>query len=315
VRRIVSIVVLMLISSAVGFGVGRRSASDGLLLSQERPAVTVARYEGGGVGASDVQPVLAQLGGSALVSARRGAVEQFVRVRLLALAAEREGLHRSPDFLRRYQEELARLYVEKRFEEPFQKKLPTEGELKQFFEESREKLGRPERVRIAHVALLAPAADAQARAAKRAEAERILGEVRRSARDEYAFGNVAGLRSEDPRSRPAAGELPFLTREELSAQLGPEVAEVAFALKPGEIADRVVATAQGFQVVKLLAREAGREADYDEVRDAIRVRLTSERRDKAFQEFLEGHWQRAHVQVDEKELEAVGAAQAMAPAP
>lgn len=294
----------LLVVGVAAFVSGRLTACvQGLLESEEKPQRLLARFEGGAVGEEEARPALAQLGAAAPASARRDVLEQVVRVKVLALAAEREGLHRSPEFLRSYQEELARLFLQQRFEEPFKKQLPQEAELKKFFEESRDRLGRPERVRLAHVALLAPASDAAARAAKRTDAERILAEVRRTARDEYAFGKAATLRSEDARSRPAAGELPFLTREELAGRLGPEVAELAFSLKPGEVAGRVVETAQGFQVVKLLAREEGREASYEEVREAIRARLTSDRRDKALKEFLDAQWQGARVEIDEKALE------------
>src|SRR6266545_1088597 len=224
---------------------------------------------------------------------------------LRADAAEEQDLHLTPDFLRRYSEDLARVYLEKAFEEPFQKKLPTEPELKKFFEENQAKLARPERVRIAHLALLAPRSDGEARARKAADAQKLLQEARRTAKDDYAFGRLALTRSEDPRSRPAAGELPFATREELSARLGPEAAEVAFDATPGRIVERVVETEQGFHLVKVIAREAGHEASWDELRDPIKARLTADRREQALKEFMDALWARWDVKIDDAVLKQV----------
>jgi pyruvate/2-oxoglutarate dehydrogenase complex dihydrolipoamide acyltransferase (E2) component len=104
-------------------------------------------------------------------------------------------------FLRRYSEELARLYLEKAFEEPFQKKLPTETEVRKFLEENQAKLARPVRVRLAHLALLAPRSDAEARARKGADAQKLLQELRRTAKDECAFGRRGSTsRSSTPAS-------------------------------------------------------------------------------------------------------------------
>lgn len=288
--------------AVLAFALGRWTASPRLLDASAGPPV-VAVFSGGSLGADDVRPSLAGMGSDP--QARRAAVEQMVRARLLAGEAEAAGLHRTPEFLSRYAEELARVYVAKAFEEPFQKRLPTNDEVRKFFDENEARLGRPERVRLAHVSLLAPKGDAAARAQKRVAAEQVLAEVRRTAKDEYAFGRVALMRSEDPRSRPAAGELPFLTRDEVARRLGPEVVEAAFGLQAGRVAERVVETERGFEVVKLLAREEGREASFEELGEGIKARLAADRRDKAFKEFMDAVWAKADPKIDEQALAKV----------
>ncbi len=283
----------------MAFALGRATVSTGLLGRSKATNPVIATFSGGALGADDVR---AALGGMTDPNQRRAAVEQLARARILSQEAESAGMEMAPDFLRRYSEELARVYLEKEFEEPFKKQLPTGPEIRKFFDENQAKLGRPERVRLAHLALLAPRSDEEARARKGAEAQKLLREIRRTSKDAYAFGRLALTRSEDPRSRPAAGELPFATREEIEARLGREAAEVAFSAPPGRIAERVIETDQGFQIVKVIAREAGREASYDELRDAIKTRLTAERREKAFKEFMDGLWKRSDVKIDEAAL-------------
>lgn len=284
----------------VAFVLGRSSVPHGLLASATPAPDPVARFDGGRLGSDSVRAPLANVPDP---KHRRATVEQLVRIRLLALKGEEAGLHRTPDFVGRYAEELARLYVEKTFEEPFKKKLPTEEEVRAFFDENASRLGRPKRIRLAHVAFLAASTDAAARQEKRRAAEKALAEVRRSSGDEYAFGGIALTRSDDPRSRAAAGELPFLTQDELATRIGVEAAEAAYALAPGRLAERVIETEQGFQLVKVLAVEESREASYDGLRDSIRARLTADRREKAFEEFIAAIWKDADVTIDEKALE------------
>jgi hypothetical protein len=293
----------------IAFALGRASKGYGLLSRADPSGAGIATFSGGALGVDNVRAALTE----ADPQVRRAVVEQMVKVRLLALDAEAAGLHRTPEFLRRYSEELARLQIEKAFEGPFKKQLPTDNEVRRFFDENKARLGRPERVRLAHVALLAPATDAAGRTQKRTVAEKLLAEARRGAKDEYAFGRLALSVSEDKQSRPAAGELPFVTREELSARLGPAVAEAAFTAEPGRIIDRVIETDQGYQVVKILGREQGREASYDELREAIKARLTAERREKAFKEFMDALWARADVKIDEKALAELYVPKAEAP--
>lgn len=295
---------IVVISSAAifaAFSLGRTTSPTDLI-SRANPAgaITVS-FAGGALGVEDVR---ASVAGLAEASQRRAAVEQAVRTRLLALDGEAADLHLGPEFLRRYADELARLQLQKAFEEPFQKQLPTPDEVRKFFDENKDRLGRPERVRVAHLALLAPRADPAARAKKSEEARKALAVVRRTAGDEYAFGRLALTLSDDPRSRPAAGELPFTTREELSARLGPPVAEAVFAARPGQVLDGVIETEEGFQLVKVLAREEGREASFDELREGIRARLAAERHERALKAFLDARWAQAKVEIDEKALEA-----------
>jgi hypothetical protein len=161
-RRI--IVVAGLVVGALGAFVSGRLSVTRELLGQAVPAEQrVATFEGGALGVDDVRETLE---GIADVQHRRAAVEQLVRIRLLALDTVAAGLHRSPAFLRRYAEELTRLQIEKAFEEPFKKNLPTDDEVWKFFEENKAKLGRPARVRLAHIAFLAPAGNAEARGEK-----------------------------------------------------------------------------------------------------------------------------------------------------
>jgi hypothetical protein len=54
--------------------------------------------------------------------------------------------------------------------------------------------------------------------------------------------------------------------------------------------------------VKVLAREEGREASFDELREAIKARLSAERRERAYDEFTKARWARGGVEIDDQAL-------------
>jgi hypothetical protein len=282
------------------FLLGRLTASEDLVDEIPRRGEKVVSFSGGAIGSEEARELVPE---GASKEHAKAVLETLVRTRVLAGRAEDADLHLSPAFLSRYADELAGLYVAERFEKPFQKQLPTDDEVKKFFEENKTRLGRAERVRLAHIALLASKGDASARGKRRAEALQILAELRRARGDEYAFGRLAMARSEDGGSRGVGGELPFMSREEVAARLGPEVAAAAFAAKVGVPLDGPIETEQGFQIVNVVAREEGREASFDELREPIRARLTAERHEKAFKAFMGGVWADASVKFDEKALD------------
>jgi parvulin-like peptidyl-prolyl isomerase len=100
-----------------------------------------------------------------------------------------------------------------------------------------------------------------------------------------------------------------MSRAELEAGFGPTLAGKAFAMarKPGTLLDGVVEGERGLFIVKLLGVEAAYEPRVDEVRDAIRTQLTTERRAKGLEEFLGGIWKRADVKIDEGALKQLKA--------
>jgi hypothetical protein len=282
------------------FFLGRYITPDGLVHRLAARGERVASFAGGALGSDDARGVIPA---GATKEHARAAVEALVRTQVLAARAEDAKLHLLPSFLHRYAEELAGLYVTEQFEKPFEKQLPSDDEVRKFFEQSKARLGRPERVRLAHLALDAPRGDQTARGKRRAEALSLLAELRRNRADEYAFSRLAMSRSEDATSRAMGGELPFLTQEEAAQRLGPEVAAAVFAAAPSGLLEAPVETERGFQLVKILSREAGREADFAELRDTIRNRMTQERHDAALRQFLDAAWTGASVKLDEQVLD------------
>ncbi len=309
-KKILLAAVCLAAALAAGYALGRASVAPGLLSREGSRGPAIATFRGGELPRADVVAALQKQPEAfrdqlRTPAAKKALVEEMVRFELFAREGERTGHQRDPEFLRRYKEQLGHTFVEKEFEEGQRKAAPSDAEVRAFYDEHKAALGRPERVRIA-VVQYAPAAGDAASAAKRARAESALARLRKDTRDPRAFARVAASESEDAQSRLTNGELPFLTRDEIARRLGSEVADAAFAIsKGGELAPKVVESARGFHVVKLLGREEGYAPAFEEMKEAIRARIAADRRKVAYDAFLKRLWNEAAVKVDEKAIETL----------
>ncbi len=304
--RVILAIGAALVAAAVagigGYLVGRRAVA-GSPLTANSGGDVIARFDGHTLTLRDVErqidaqpaPIRERLAGA---DERKEFVAAHVKALVLAHRAEAKRYHQDPEFVRRYAQELATLLLEKDFEAPERAKPPTDDELRAYFAEHEKDLHRPERLRMALVTFDAP--DAATREKKRAAARAALASAQASASNPYAFGNLARLRSEDPRTRGTNGELPPMAREELAAAFGPELAEAAFELtQAGTILPRLVESERALHVVKLVAREGAERPTFDQVKDLLRQRLVAERRQQRFKQFMDETMRSAGVTIDD----------------
>jgi peptidyl-prolyl cis-trans isomerase C len=100
-----------------------------------------------------------------------------------------------------------------------------------------------------------------------AEAMKIIAELRKGA----DFPTLARQDSKDPDGQKG-GELGFFSRD----QVWPAFADVAFALQPGQVADKPVHNAFGWHVVQVEERRVVPPPSYADVHDALRDQLMQE---------------------------------------
>jgi parvulin-like peptidyl-prolyl isomerase len=301
--RLAAAVAVAALSAVGGYLVGRRSLPPSPLAAEVQQGEVFARFDGHALTVRDLErqidaqpaPIRERL---ASADERREFATAYVKALVLAHRAEARRYHQEPDFVRRYAQELAAVLLEKDFEAPERAKAPTDDELRAYFAEHEKDLQRPERVRLAVVTFVTP--DAASRESKRGAAQSALAAARASASDPYAFGKLARLRSEDPRTRGTNGELPPMSREELVASFGPELAAAAFELtQAGTILPRVVEGERALHVVRLVAREAEERPTLDQVKDLLRQRLVAERRKQRLKQFLDETMRSAGVTIDD----------------
>src|SRR6266511_5275245 len=183
VKREVVIAVLCTSTGLLaGYALARSPAPPSVVDAPSASGPTLARYAGRklALGEAQAQLALPNAPSASLLSTpegRKSYVEGIVRLDLLARLAHEKGYGRDPAFLTRARQELAAMYLEKEFEEPARKRAPTDDEVAKYFEESKGRLQRPEKLRLAVVAFRAE--DDATRRTKRPVAQQVLAEIRR----------------------------------------------------------------------------------------------------------------------------------------
>jgi peptidyl-prolyl cis-trans isomerase C len=304
---------LLVLGLALGYAMGRRAGADARRQPSDGSAV-VATFEGGAVTENELRAAIDEQGPllrQELTSAagRKRLAQELARQKLMEQEASGKGYDQAPEFLRERRRALVTLYLRKELEEPLARHTPADTELQDYLDRHRAEYAQPERVRIAHIFLAAPAGDGGARKKKLAEAQALLHKLSRT-RDYYAFATAARERSENAATKAFGGDLPLLSRPELEARLGREVADAAFELRGTEVlADRVVEAPAGFHLIKLRARVEATNADLANLRGLLRGKVAAEIRSKQEQEFFTALEKKAGVQLDEAALAAVQVAQ------
>lgn len=237
------------------------------------------------------------------LDARKQLLDEMVRFEVLAAEARREGLDQDPQLQDTFQKLLVQRLIQKRSEEH---PKASEAELRAYYDAHKSEFIRPEKLRVSQIFLAAAANDPK-RTKVEGEAKRLLTDIRAKEAGpvKTEFATTARRRSEDLRSRDLGGDLGLVTRDELAAQWGPGVASAAEGLKA--IGDTVeVSSAKGFHLIKLTARIPGMNRDFDAVRALLESRVALEQRAKSVDSFVASVREKAHVEVDDKALAAMG---------
>jgi peptidyl-prolyl cis-trans isomerase SurA len=144
----------------------------------------------------------------------------------------------------------------------------TDEDLKSWYQSHPKEFAGDERVHVRHIFLPVPAsASAAEEAAARAQADQVLERLKAG----EDFAAVAKQVSKGP-SAAEGGELGFVKR----GAIQPELEKAAFALQAGQVSP-LVRTRSGYHILKVEERKSSGTLPFDEVKDAIRDRLASER--------------------------------------
>ncbi|MBZ4409238.1 peptidyl-prolyl cis-trans isomerase [Myxococcus faecalis] len=232
-------------------------------------------------------------------------VDNLVRFELLVQEARRQGLEDDPEIKATVEKVMVQKLLRKQ-QEAAAGKLD-EPELRKYFEEHQSEFVRPERVRVSHIFLEAPQADAARRAQARTAATKLLADLKgkEAGPTKSAFELAASEQSQDPVSKSSGGDLGFRSREELTQSWGATLAEAAFGLKTPADIGQVVETEKGFHLVKLQSRQVGMDLSFEQARPRIEARLLGERRSKAMEGFIDGLKSKAKIEVKDAALEQV----------
>lgn len=153
----------------------------------------------------------------------------------------------------------------------------TEPEISEYYQKNKERMRRPEAVKLSEIFVRSDSrASADAKAKARQKIESLLKEVR-SGKD---FAALARQFSESPDAKDG-GEMGYVTRDGTL----PVLAESAFKLKVGEVSD-VVETPFGYHILKVTARRPAGDVTLAEAKPQISSFLHQQKEREAFNVYL-----------------------------
>lgn len=208
-------------------------------------------------------------------------VEGLARVELLSREAVRLGLQNDPDVVETVKKVLAQKAQQQILKQEAPE--PTEAEVQAYYDAHQTEFQRPEQIQLQDLFLAADAkTDPARRKAKAALADKLLAKAKAlKPEDERAFGELVKGNSDDQLTKPLGGDLRPLRPEDIQTRFGAEVATAAKAMAtPGSLSG-VVATDNGFHILRLKAHMPARVQALAEVKGQIRSRVGSERRNAA----------------------------------
>lgn len=141
-----------------------------------------------------------------------------------------------------------------------------DDDLKKAFDANKDKLGKPEAVHLRHIL-----------AKTEAEANELVAKVKGGA----DFQNLAREKSLAASGKAAGGDYGFVSR----GMLPPEIDEVAFSLKEGEI--KIISGPRGWHILQVVEKRAGQPASFVEVKDDLREMLLAEKLKEASASYLQ----------------------------
>jgi peptidyl-prolyl cis-trans isomerase C len=232
-------------------------------------------------------------------------LDNLIRNELLAQEAERQGLDKSPAVRDQMKRAMIQELIKKQLDERLSGADIQDADLKKFYDAHIDDFVKPERARVFHIFLAGK--EGKEKAAAKTKAAAMLKDIdaREKKGEANAFQVTAIKESKDPQTAPMGGDLRFLSKDELTKQYGPELANAAFDLKnPGDKSG-VVETPNGVELIKLQVKTVALNRTFDEAKESIRGRMARERRSREYDEWVKKLREQAKITVNDEELAKV----------
>jgi len=191
----------------------------------------------------------------------------------------------------------------------------SDGEAKSFYEKNKQQLfNKPRMVRASHILIMANRddlikevkkqyknisdADAQVKAdAKMIELHQKAEDILKQATlNPINFDKLAKEYSQDLQTSKKGGDLDFFSYDDMTKPF----ADAAFSCKPSNVCDKVIQTDYGFHIIKVTDRKEAGMVPYDEIKEEIKTKLTQEKRNKAFQEYINSKQAKATIKYQDE---------------
>jgi peptidyl-prolyl cis-trans isomerase C len=218
---------------------------------------------------------------------RKELLDAQVRFEVLAAEAKARGYDDDPEVRDALKKLLVQRLTREEFDGRVQLKDITDAELQKYYEAHRADYEKPEMVRASVITVLAVSADARSKAE---EAQRLAGDPAKKD-DRVYFKELVTRFSSDDTTKPAGGDVRYLSRDEAATRFGAEAADWLFASEePNAVSPVFSSTAaagQAFHVFKRTGKRKALSRSFEQVKNQIKNVVYREKRTAAFNAFVD----------------------------
>lgn len=240
---------------------------------------TLATIDGQAVTESELNTLMAnmaqQLAQVPEGARRRAALDRLIDMKVLAAAADKDGLAGSDDFKRRLEAVRQQLLINEFIRVKVDAAV-TDAMVKERYDKDAAAFVPPEETRARHILLKT-----------KEEAQAVIAELAKGG----DFAKIAGEKSQDPGSAKEGGDLGYFGQGDMVQPFE----EATQKLKPGETTKEPVETQFGFHVIKVEDKRKQKVPGFEEVKDQIRQAVVGEK----FTEALQAIKAKAKITVDD----------------
>lgn len=233
-----------------------------LLSGLSLSAKTLASVDGDEITDKDISVMLRAMPGVSYdqlpEDMQKKVLEQAIERKLLAKQAKSEGIQNSKEFKDALEDAKEDLTLEVWMRQQMNNAKVSEGDMRKFYDENKEKFVQPELVKAKHILVQ-----------NEKEAKEVIAEIGKAgAKASEKFSELAKSKSIDPAGQNG-GELGWFSKD----QMVPEFANAAFALQKGNYSKTPVKTQFGYHVIYAEDKKAQAVLPYEDVKPQIEQNL------------------------------------------
>ncbi|MBN2494794.1 MAG: peptidyl-prolyl cis-trans isomerase [Deltaproteobacteria bacterium] len=234
---------------------------------------------------------------------RKKLLENMVEQETMVQEAMRLGLDQDPEMKRGFKKILARHMVNKEFHQKLLKDIQIgDEEIQKYYDENHDRYHSEAKVRVQHIFLEAPEADAARREEARKQAASIVEQIKAKPEDRTLFIQLAKKHSQDKATKHTGGSTALQTQEEMAKERGEAFAKTAFELEKPHDVSAPLETPEGIYLLRLAGKQAAFDHPLERVRGQIRTTLFAKARGDAYKDFVDAMKKKVGVKVFDKAL-------------
>jgi peptidyl-prolyl cis-trans isomerase C len=218
---------------------------------------------------------------------RKELLDAQVRFEVLAAEAAARGYANDPEVKDAVKKLLVQRLTREEFDGRVQLKDVTDVELQKYFDDHKADYQKPEMVRASVITVVATTPDAKAKAD---EAQKLASDPSKKD-DRGFFKDLVTKFSTDETTKPAGGDIRYLSTDEATARFGKDAASWLFSgEEPNAVSpvfSSTTAAGQAFHVFKRTGKRKAIERSFDQVKNQIKNVVYREKRTAAFNTFVD----------------------------